>query len=257
MNWKNLIIPFAQTDKRVKIASVVIIPVLIWILLPNRSFPPLEEVIFAIPKLITKNDLLPNFAISIVFCLTSMFYATLISFLFLIIANIPIFNSFASFCRKFRFLPSVGLSFLFMKMTNNVSSQMSWIMVFGIATFLIDAAVGVALSITKDDVSYAKSLRLSPWQALRELIIYGKMADFFNLIIQNFAMAWMLLATVENICKSSGGIGVVISESAKYFHLEEVYAIQLLILLTGILMDFILNKIRYLLFPYTKLKQSK
>ena len=144
-----------------------------------------------------------------------------------------------------------------MRMTGEVGIQMTWIMVFGITTYLIDAGVGIALSITQDEVNYTKSLRLNAWEALRELVIYGKLAEFFQIVIQNFAIAWFLLATVENICKSSGGIGVVISESAKYFRLEEVFAIQILILLTGLGLDYTLNKVKDFLFPYTILKKVK
>ena len=61
----------------------------------------------------------------------------------------------------------------------------------------------------------------------------------------------------ENVCKSSGGIGVVLAESSKYIRLDEVYAIQLLILLTGIGLDFVLTKVRGFLFPYTLLKHVK
>jgi NitT/TauT family transport system permease protein len=141
-----------------------------------------------------------------------------------------------------------------MKITPDVNSQMKWMMIFGISTFLIDSAVNIALSITKDEVNYAKSLRLSNWQVFREVVIYSKLPDFLEAVIQNFAMAWMLLASIENIAKTNGGIGVVLAESSKYFKLESVYAIQILILLTGITMDYLLRLTYATLFPYKKLK---
>lgn len=252
---KRFLIPFGKDDKLTRILSVVIVPVLFWTILPNHVFPPLTDILTALPKLITKNNLIDNFLTSIFFCFKCVLYSVGIAFIFFVIAQIPIFKLFSEFCRKFRFLPSVGLSFLFMKMTSNVDQQMTWIMVFGVATYLIDSAVSLALSITQEQVQYAKSLRLTPLQALRELVIYGKLADFMAIVIQNFAIAWMLLASVENICKSSGGIGVVLAESSKYMKLEEVYAIQILILFTGIMLDWVLNKVRDFLFPYTKLKR--
>src|SRR6478735_172474 len=250
---KKFITPFGELSSPQKWISLLMGILLVWTLLPNSKFPPLHEILLAFPKLLSKNDLVGNFLTSIFFCFKCMGYATLIAFLFFGIAQIPLFKEFAALCRKFRFLPSVGLSFLFMRMTGEVGVQMTWIMVFGITTYLIDAGVGIALSITQDEVNYTKSLRLNAWQALRELVIYGKLADFFQIVIQNFAIAWFLLATVENICKSSGGIGVVISESAKYFRLEEVFAIQILILLTGLGLDYSLNKLKDFLFPYTTL----
>lgn len=252
-----LFVPFEgySQNKYVRWASYIVIPILVWTLLPDKVFPPIMEILQSIPKMLEKNDLVDNFWISLTFCIRSMLYSSVIAFLFMLMTRIPILQSFAVFCRKLRFLPSVGLSFLFMRLTGNVEQQMSWIMIFGITTFMLDGAVGIALSIDKDEVNYAKSLRLTRWQIFRELVIYSKLPAFFSVIITNFAMAWMLLASVENICKSSGGIGVVLAESGKYFHLEQVYAIQLLILFTGISIDFILNKINDALFPYTTLKK--
>lgn len=254
---KRSITPFAKENKTMKMVSLGIMPILIWMILPDSKFPPVSEIIEAFPKLISKNDLINNFIISISFCFKCVFYSTVIAFIFFAISQIPILKPFVVFCRKFRFLPSVGLSFLFMRLTGDVDSQMTWIMVFGVSTYLIDSAVGLALSVTNDQVDYTKSLRLSPFESLRELIIYGKLSDFLGIVIQNFAIAWMLLASVENICKSSGGIGVVIAESAKYTRLHEVYAIQILILFTGVSLDFLLNKLKGFLFPYTILKQNK
>lgn len=252
-----LFVPFEgySQNKYVRWASYVVIPVLVWTILPNKVFPPLTEIIGSIPKLLEERDLVDNFWISLTFCIKSMLYSSVIAFFFMLMTRIPILQAFASFCRKFRFLPSVGLSFLFMKLTNGVQQQMLWIMVFGITAFMVDGAVGIALSINKDEVSYAKSLRLTRWQVFRELVIYSKLPQFFSMVISTFAIAWMLLASVENICKSSGGIGVVLAESGKYFHLEQVYALQLIILFTGIGLDFALNKINNALFPYITLKK--
>jgi NitT/TauT family transport system permease protein len=256
MNWKQLFIPFEGHGKKdhVKLISFIVVPIIIWIILPNNLFPPFFDILKAFPELFQKNDLVGNFSLSIWFCIKSILYSSLIAFVFMCIARVPIMESFCIFMRKFRFLPSTGLSFLFMKITPDVNSQMKWMMIFGISTFLIDSAVNIALSITKDEVNYAKSLRLSNWQVFREVVIYSKLPDFLEAVIQNFAMAWMLLASIENIAKTNGGIGVVLAESSKYFKLESVYAIQILILLTGITMDYLLRLTYATLFPYKKLK---
>lgn len=259
MKYFNLLfVPFEgnSQNKYVKWLSLSVVPLLIWIILPNDKFPPILDILEAIPILFKQNDLINNFIISLVFCFKSMFYSSVIAFLFMLIARIPIFQAFAIFCKKFRFLPSVGLSFLFMKLTDNVESLMSWMMIFGITTYMIDGAVNIALSVTKDDVNYAKSLRLSRWQIFRELIIYSKLPLFFIMAISNFAMAWMLLASVENIAKSSGGIGVILAESNKYFKLENIYAIQILILFVGISVDYLFNLLINWAYPYLQLKKA-
>lgn len=127
-------------------------------------------------------------------------------------------------------------------------------MVFGITTWMVDGMIGVALSVSSDEVMYARSLRMTRWAAMREILIYGKAAEMFRAVISNFAMAWMLLAAVENIAKANGGIGVVLAESNKYYKFEEIYCLQIIILIAGIVIDYALNKIRTWIFPYTNLK---
>lgn len=253
--FKKLFIPFEgnSENKYIRIASYILVPLITWTILPDNIFPPIHDILLSYPKLFNQNDLFGNFYTSIVFCLKSITYAAFIAFIFMCISRIPIFNAFCLFAKKFRFLPSVGLSFLFVKI--GIDDVPLSVMVFGISTFLIDAGINIALSISKDEVDYAKSLRLSRWKLFREVVIFNKAPYFFSAVIQNFAIAWMLLASVENITKSTGGIGVLLAESSKYFKLEELYAIQILILLTGTLLDYMLTKIHESFFPYIKLKK--
>jgi ABC-type nitrate/sulfonate/bicarbonate transport system permease component len=254
---KKLFIPFYGygKDRWVVISSLVIIPFLVWTILPNHYLPPLHKILLSYPDLFSKFDMVGNFLISMSLCFKAITWASCISFLFMLLTRIPIFEGFCVFMRKFRFLPSAGLSFLFAKLTGDVDNQMFAIMLFGITTFMVDSSVGIALNIDKDMVDYSKSLRLPEWRIFYELIVLNKAPDFFRSIIQNFAIAWTLLATVENICKTSGGIGVVLAESSKYFRLEQVYAIQIIILATGLLIDVSLNKIYYSLLHYKTLKR--
>ena len=43
---------------------------------------------------------------------------------------------------------------------------------------------------------------------------------------------------VEGIARSEGGVGAMLLNQNKHFHLAEVFAIQLLILVVGILQDY-------------------
>ena len=242
------------SEKFIATTILLVILLLLWTASGSKYIPDPLDVLKAFPRLLHNRDLVPNFLKSLFFCLKAIGYSTLIALVFCYLSILPLFQSLCVFLRKFRFLPSTGLSFLFMKITPDINSQMLWMMVFGVTTWLVDSMVGVALSVSTEEVMYAKSLRLNRWQMMREILIFGKAAEMFQCIISNFAMAWLLLASVENIAKSSGGIGVVLAESNKYFKFEEVYAIQLLILLTGISVDWSLNRAKSFFFPYTALK---
>jgi NitT/TauT family transport system permease protein len=252
-----VITPFktlTSNERLISTGILLILLLLLWTSSGSRYIPDPLDVIRAFPRLVGSKDLIFNFQKSLFFCLKAIGYSSLIAIFFCYLSVLPLFQTLCVFLRKFRFLPSTGLSFLFMKMTHDIQSQMLWMMVFGVTTWLIDSMVGVALAISPEEIMYAKSLRLNRWQMMREILMFGKAADLFQCIIANFAMAWLLLASVENIAKSSGGIGVVLAESNKYFKFDEVYAIQFIILLTGIGVDFGLNKLRAFFFPYTALK---
>lgn len=253
-----ILTPFKHLTEKERLYSTIIVIFILftfWEISGNNYISSPIDIIKALPRLIFEKSLFENFAKSLLFCFKTISISAVIAYIISLMSIIPAFTVFCSFLRKFRFLPSTGLSFLFMKITPNIDSQMTWMMTFGITTWLIDGMLAVSLSITDDEISYAKSLRLSRLQMVKEIFIFGKSADIAKALISNFAMAWLLLASIENISKAGGGIGVVLAESNKYFKLEEVYAIQFLILATGIGLDYFMNKFREWMLPFSAIKK--
>ena len=124
-------------------------------------------------------------------------------------------------------------------------------LVFCIAIFMVTSFLGIIFEIKKDELDYARSLKLNEWQTVWEVIILGKADQFLEAIKQNFAIAWMMLATVENLCRAEGGIGVILFQENKQFHLDAVYAIQIMVLFVGIGLDWTLGFIRRVFCPYS------
>ena len=258
----NLITPFkrlSDNERRYSTIALIMFILAFWSMSGSTYLPTPIEIVKAIPRLVVSKDIFFHFQKSLFFCLSAIAYATVISLMIAYMSVLPLFSEVCNLFRKLRFLPSTGLSFLFMKLTvdhGGQPAQMMWMMVFGVTAWLLDSMIGIALSVTEEEINYGKSLRLSRWQIMRETLIYGKAAQMFQAVIANFAMAWTLLAAIENIAKASGGIGVILSESNKYYKFEEVYAIQILILLTGILIDFSLQGVLGFLLPYSKLNKA-
>ncbi len=249
-----LVTPFkglTQLERILSTTALILLLFIGWSYSGNKYIPAPLEVLGAFPTLFSERDLVRNFAKSLLFCFEAMAYSSAISFVVCYLSVLPLFASAASFMRKFRFLPSAGLSFLFLKLSGGtMEGEMQWMMVFGVTTWLLDSMLSISLGIKPEEIMYAKSLRLNRWQMMREVLIYGKAADLCGAIVGNFAMAWMLLASVENIAKASGGIGVVLQESAKYYKYDQVYAAQFLILGIGNLLDLGLYKVKTLPFNY-------
>lgn len=251
----------SSRDRKLVNFGTIIFVILIWSVFNSTFLPKPMEVLNAAVDLIRTKHLVDHFFISIIMCFKGIAVATIISVVIAYIARIPLFKSLSYYLTKFRFLPTVGISFLFMKLSvafhGGVEQQKIMLLVFGISAFLVDSIYSVVTNTPEDEINYARTLRLNQWQALWEVIIVGKLSQVFECIRQNFAIAWMMLATVENLCKSQGGIGVILADLNKWFKFEYVYAVQIYILLTGVLLDIVLTQMKYFLFPYTALNLKK
>jgi ABC-type nitrate/sulfonate/bicarbonate transport system permease component len=246
-----LITPFEETSKKIAVIQFSIL-ILFWFLSGSHYIPSIAEVAKGGYDIIVNQGAVRHFLLSITFCIKGIFFAAIFSLLLAYGLLIPITNPICSFFTKFRFLPTIGISFLFMKLTHDVQEQKTWLITFGIMTFLTDSMCKVIIQRDKDKDDYATTLGLSPWMKMKELIILEKLPYMITAIGSNLAIAWTMLATVENLCKIDGGIGVLLAEQNKYFKFEKVYAILILILLTGIALDAIFRWLIWWLFPYKR-----
>lgn len=231
---------------------------LVWNFTHSTLFPRPTEVVAALVDLVMNKGVFREFLKSIGLCTQAMAYAVLVSLLLGYLSVLPLFKPVSTFATKLRFLPSAGLTFLFLNIANgDVDHQKIYLLVFGISVFFVTAIMAVICGTTSEELNYARTLRFSEWRVVWEVIVLGKIDQMFEAIRQNFAMAWMMIAMVENLCKSDGGIGVIIADQNKYFRFDYVWAVQFLILLTGIGMDFTLRKAKEYLLPYSTLSTQR
>jgi NitT/TauT family transport system permease protein len=122
--------------------------------------------------------------------------------------------------------------------------------------FLSRSMIDAVKATPQSEIDYARSLGLSGWGLTWELMVRGKSGEMLDLIRQNAAVGWTMLAMVEGITRSDGGIGSLLLNQNKYFNLAAVFAIQLTILSYGILQDVGLTYLRLALCPWTRLNRS-
>jgi NitT/TauT family transport system permease protein len=67
----------------------------------------------------------------------------------------------------------------------------------------------------------------------------------------------MMLTLVEGISRAEGGIGAMLLNQNKHLHLDAVFAIQILILLVGIGMDYLIGIIKNIVCPYASLSLER
>jgi NitT/TauT family transport system permease protein len=66
-------------------------------------------------------------------------------------------------------------------------------------------------------------------------------------------MGWAMITMVEGISRAEGGVGAMILDQNKHFNLAEVYAILLVILVLGLLMDYAMGVLTNILCPHASM----
>jgi NitT/TauT family transport system permease protein len=252
--------PYGKTDKStigIMVVFQVIIVLLLWIFSGSPLFPTPMEILKSLQKLIAEDNLIQELWTSMALSIKSMLIAIVISLLISYATVIPFFRPLAFMVSKFRFLTLVGLSFVFTMMTHSGHSLKVSLMVFGITVFFVTNMVAEIESVTKNELNHARTLRMPEWQVVWEVIILGRMDTVFELIRQNFAISWMMLTMVEGISRTEGGIGTMLLNQNKHFHLDAVFAIQIVILIVGIIMDYGIGALKNLFCPYASLTLEK
>lgn len=235
----------------------VIIAFAFWFSGTSPFFPTPSEIITALGKLITSQNLIGELTTSLMLSMEAMLITIAISLFVSYLTVIPFFKPIGFIISKARFLTLVGLSFIFLLMTSSGHSLKISLLVFGMSVFFITSMIDVINSIPKESFVHARTLRMKEWQVVWEVIILGKFDQVFEVLRQNFAISWMMLTMVEGLSRSEGGIGALLLNQNKAFHLDAVFAIQILILLVGIFQDYLFGVIKDLICPYAKLSLEK
>jgi NitT/TauT family transport system permease protein len=257
MNYKKLIAPFSGGSVAIIAAAQFAFLFLMWILAPNSLFPSPLEVLESWNKLATEQGLLVELGRSSWTILQALFYSSIIGATVAYLAALNIIKPMAKGLAGLRFLGFAGITFMFTMWTDDGASLKVWLLTFGMLVFQVTNMLAVTNSVTQAEVDYAKTLRLSPFRTVYELLIRGKSHDFLDILRQNMAIGWVMLSMVEGLVRSEGGIGSLLLTQSKYLNLSSIAALQITILLYGIVQDYVMGAIRQLACPYLKYTNVK
>ncbi|MFT3823120.1 MAG: ABC transporter permease subunit [Chitinophagaceae bacterium] len=253
---KRIFQPFQTINRQtmsIMILVQVIVAVTAWHALSTGLIPPPLKVATAFFKMITSALLLDNVLVSLILTLKAMAISIIITLLFCYLSVIPFFKYIAAWLVKCRYLTLTGLIFIFTLLTQNGSQLKLSLLVFGIVPFFVTSFLSVIVHINKQEYDLCKTLGYSRWQTLYEVVIVGKAHQVFEILRQNFAIAWLMITLVEGLSMSEGGIGTLLIKYNKYNDLTNVLALQAVIFLIGIGFDLLLGYLRKWFFPYTRL----
>jgi NitT/TauT family transport system permease protein len=224
----------------------------IWIFSPTVFLPKPKEVLNALSEMWSEGlggELITSFILN----LQAIALATILSLGMAYLTVIPFFRPIVTLLSKLRFLSMVGLTFFFTLMSSTGHELKLYLLVFSVSVFFLTGMAEVVASIPKERYDLARTLRMGEWRVVYEVVIIGQADKAFEVLRQNAAMGWMMLTMVEGISRSEGGVGAMLLNQNKHFHLPAVFAIQLTILVLGLAQDYGIGLLREICCPYADL----
>src|SRR5579863_8726519 len=224
----------------------------IWVFSPTVFLPKPKEVFQALGEMWNEGlggELITSFYLN----LEAIALATLLSLGMAYLTVIPFFRPIVTLLSKLRFLSMVGLTFFFTLMATTGHELKLFLLVFSVSVFFVTGMAEVVASIPKEKFDLARTLRMGDWRVVYEVIVGGQADKAFEVLRQNAAMGWMMLTMVEGISRSEGGVGAMLLNQNKHFHLSAVFAIQISILFLGLGQDYVIGILRRVFCPYATL----
>jgi ABC-type nitrate/sulfonate/bicarbonate transport system permease component len=251
-----LIRPFEETTrltKRLIIGAWLLILGGFWALSAmgtTHLFPTPSQVLDGVVDL-WKAGLAVHIVSSIWLCAKAVFISIIISLIICYASPLPALKPIGTFLSKLRYLPLTGISFYISILVQGARTIQVWVLVVFMSTFLITSLMSMIKDIPDEEFDHAKSLGCNRWEILWEVVIKGRFDYVIELVRQNLAIVWMMLVTVESILVAAGGIGFLIKNNDKLGDSGKVIALQIIIVLLGIGLDYLLTWIRKISFRYS------
>jgi ABC-type nitrate/sulfonate/bicarbonate transport system permease component len=256
MNLKKLFRPFEKVDgqqKSILIGTWILLVVGYWVISSfgtKHLFPSPGQVWEGFQALFSEG-LVVHLASSLALCFQATIYSLIISLAIAYLSPLPALKPLAVVMSKVRYLPLTGITFYLAILVSNARAmQVSVLMIF-MSLYFITSLLAVLKDIPAEEIDHARSLKCSRWEVLWEVVIKGRLDYVIDVLRQNLAIIWMMLVTVESILVAAGGLGVLIKNSDKFMNHGRIVALQLVILLVGLLLDSALNALRKGLFRYS------
>jgi len=244
----------SKTTIRIIIAFEVAVLLLVWATSSYVFLPKPMDVLRAFTDLWSHEGLGQELIISFLLNIQAIAWAALISLGLAYLTVVPFFRPIVLALSKGRFLSMVGLTFFFTVLFTSGHQLKVGLLVFGVTVFFVTSMIDVVAQVPKEKFDLARTLRMGEWRVVWEVIVLGRADAAFDALRQNAAMGWMMLTMVEGISRSEVGIGALLLNQNKHFHLEAVFAIQLSILVIGLFQDYMLGVAKKFICPYADLQ---
>jgi NitT/TauT family transport system permease protein len=222
----------------------------VWLASPWETLPRPGEVWAALGSLWWKGGMGPELFVTLKLITHALLLTIAISMALSYLTVIAFFRPLVAAISKLRFLGLTGLVFPLTLLTGGGYALKVVLLTFGMSTFFVTAMAQVVMEIPREQFDYLRVLGASEVRILWEVVVRGTLDKAFDITRQNLAMGWAMITMVEGISRAEGGIGAMILNQNKHFHLAEVYAILFAILGLGLVLDYLMGVIVRLACPH-------
>lgn len=229
-------------------------------LVSEKILPNPVDVIMSIPMLIKENDLFSNIWYTVKLNLLGYVYALIIAIpLGFLIGIYPLPR--AMFQKPFeaiRFLPLPAVSGIMIAIFGIGFEMKASFLALGILIYILPVVTQRVMELQdpnnpKDNVylQTAKTIGMSKWQTFRHIYFPFVMSRVYSDIRGLVAISYTYVTIAENLNKE-GGIGASINTMTKQSDISSVYALLVIIILIGILQDYIFKFFEPIIFKFKK-----
>ncbi len=256
---KKLFTPFEYIDKKVMYAVggfQIMLLILAWLyLVPQKTlFPHFGEVIKSWIEMWNMglfHHIFKTLSLCLLATLISIFFSCLVSYS----SVIPFFKPVATFFTKLRYNPIQGFTLFLTTATGGGRTLQVTLLVIFMSFYFITALMSIIEAIPEEDYYRRKAMKMNRWQILWEVVIKDRADYLIEVIRQNLSITFMMIVSVEAMDKSQGGLGALLVDTNRALNFPKIFALQITILIIGILLDMTLNYI-FSQFPANKKRST-
>lgn len=229
-------------------------------LISPKILPNPVDVITSIPTLIAEKDLLGNIWYTVSLNLVGYVIALAIAIpLGFLIGIYPLPRSmFQKPLEAIRFLPLPAISGIMVACFGLGFGMKSAFLALGILIYILPVVTQKVLDLQnplnpKDNVylQTAKSIGMNKWQMFKHVYFPFVMSSIYSDIRGLVAISYTYVTIAENINKE-GGLGACINTMTRQSSVDCVYALLLIIILIGIIQDYIFKVLEPVIFKFRK-----
>jgi NitT/TauT family transport system permease protein len=223
--------------------------------LPNKIAPGPFTVLRAIPELHFHHALVRNAGYTLGMNLIGTLVAILISLpLGLILGLVPLFRGMSTpFFVGLRFIPLPVITGLFMLLFGIGYLMKTSFLTFAIIVYLVPTVMQRVTEVRQVYIDTVTTLGATWWQTVRFVFIPDVFARAWDDIVILVGLSWTYISIVELVNLGDGGIGALIYTSQHQSHVDQYYALLLIIMLIAFIQTKVFVWIGNWIFPYKKL----